>query len=462
MKQTIFREFSIRGNAEHDLPDEVVAQIGRGIGTYFFSAKTPQADSVSLMVGHDVRLSSPRISRALISGLVATGVQVVDIGLVPTPVLNFAVDYFRAIGGVMITASHNPPPDNGFKLRADITLTGQVLQQIYALAKAGNFAQGAGTQKMADGLSPYLNALGRRVVAGASKKIVVDGGNGINGRIVSDFLRRLGHEVIELFTEPDSNFPNRNPDPTGPEALVAAGQTVRDHAADFGLAYDGDGDRVSLIDETGQPHYGDIILMLLARQALQSESIQVVHDVSCTKALADDVVAHGGQAHPAAVGYAFVHAKMRQVGATLGGESAGHIFCIDPDFKFDDAILASVKLLNYFVSQPQSVSALIADLPSYHTSPNLRIFCPDTLKEQLINTVLNTYQATHIVDTTDGAKVMFDQGWALVRQSNTQPAISLRVEGETVEALEAIRAEVVSLVRSELAKMGVSKSGDGH
>ena len=451
VKQTIFREFSIRGVAERDLPDAVVTQIGGAVGTYFAGEQPAR-----LVIGRDVRGSSPRISRALVTGLLATGATVFDIGLTPTPILNFAVDHFEADGGVMVTASHNPPQDNGFKLRADVTLTGQALQQIYALAVAQEFVQGAGVYLEKDVLTPYLAALRRRVKPGRPQKIVVDGGNGINGRVVSDFLRQQGHTVVELFTEPDGLFPNRNPDPTSPHALDAAGRTIIEQGADLGLAYDGDGDRVALLDEQGRPHYGDILLMLLARQALREKSMRVVYDVSCTKALADDVVAHGGEAHPAPVGYAFVHEKMRQLGATLGGESAGHIFCLDDEFKFDDAILASISLLNYISRQDRPVSALVEALPRYHTSPNLRIHCPDHLKAPLIDRIKTHYQASHPVDTTDGAKVAFERGWALVRQSNTQAAISLRAEGETAEVMAAIRDEVTALVKTALADFGLA------
>jgi phosphomannomutase/phosphoglucomutase len=452
MKQAIFREYSIRGEADRDLPDSVVSKIGQAIGTYFQAATGSW-----LVIGHDVRLSSSRVSQALQQGLTATGANIIDIGLVPTPVLNFAVDHFGAAGGIMITASHNPPQDNGFKLRAAETLTGAILQRIYQLASLETFPQGAGQAKYKDALAPYLAALQARLEAGPAKKIVVDGGNGINGRIVSDFLRQQGHIIVELFTDLDGTFPNRHPDPTGPDALVAAGEMVRQTQADFGLAYDGDGDRVALIDEQGQAHYGDIILMLLARQTLARqtlvhEPVKVVYDVTCTKALADDVTVHGGQAIPAAVGYALVHEKMRQVGATLGGESAGHIFCVDDAFQFDDAILASVKLLNYFCSQTQSVSELVAALPHYHTSPNIRIPCPDDQKADLVTRICQHYQATHPVETIDGAKISFEQGWALVRQSNTQPAISLRAEGETPAAMQSILDEVSGLVEAELAK----------
>ncbi len=448
IKQSIFRPFSIRGNAERDLPNEVVTQIGRAVGAYFEAGNLP----TTLVVGRDVRQSSPRISRALISGLVDAGCAVIDIGLVPTPTLNFAVDHFGAQGGAMVTASHNPPPDNGLKLRADQTLTGEALQEIYRLAQAGALPRGKGEVITMDALIPYLIALQERVEPGRALKIVVDGGNGANGPIVAAFLRQQGHTVFELFAKADGSFPNRNPDPTAENALKAAAQLTLEQGAHFGLAFDGDGDRIALIDNKGRVHYGDIILMLLARQeARRGAPPKVVFDVSCTKALSDDIIAHGGQPFQTIVGYAFVHQKMQEVGALLGGESAGHIFCLDSQFRFDDAILASVKLLNYFSGQAQPVSQLIADLPRYHTSPNYRIACPDALKAQVIAAITQHYQATHQVDVTDGAKIMFSRGWALVRQSNTQPALSFRAEGETPAEMERIKNDVLAVIDEQLA-----------
>jgi phosphomannomutase/phosphoglucomutase len=463
VQHAIFREYSIRGHAERDLPDEVVQNIGQAISSYFYEEHiTKRGTHPRLVMGHDVRQSSPRISWALMKGLMAAGADVIDIGLVPTPTLNFAVDHFAAAGGIMITASHNPPHDNGLKLRADLTLTGPALQEIYALAMSENFPEGQGSRTEVDGLTPYLAALQTRLIPGRKLKIALDGGNGINGRVMSDFLRRQGHTVIELFTEPDGAFPNRSPDPTSPDALTAAAQSVLDQKADLGLAYDGDGDRLALIDDEGGVHFGDIILMLLARAALQEKPLKVVYDVSCTKALADDVIAHGGQAYPAAVGYAYIHEKMREIGATLGGETAGHIFCLDELFQFDDALLASVKLLNYVTAQPRSVSHLIDDLPRYHTSPNLRLPCPDHLKAEAIAAIVQHYRAEHPVETIDGAKILFPNGWALVRQSNTQPAISLRFEGETVDDLAAIQAEVMAQTEAELIRLGVDLAEKPH
>ncbi len=449
MNQNIFRQFSIRGNAERDLPDDTVRRIAIAIGAQFAEKNV----APMLVVGRDVRQSSPRISQMLVDGLSATGATVLDVGLVPTPALNFAVDYFQAHGGIMVTASHNPPADNGFKLRdVSQTLTGDALQDLFRRALAGNFPEGDGLAMPRDVLMPYLDALERRVMPGRALKIVVDGGNGANGAVVSALLRRLGQSVIELFTVLDGTFPNRNPDPTAEHALDAAAEAVRQNHADCGFAFDGDGDRVALIDDRGGVHFGDIILMLLARQmAAQSGAVTVVHDASSTRALADDVAAHGGTAIAAPVGYAFVHEKMKEVGAPLGGESAGHIFIVDDEFRFDDAILATVHLLNLLAGQSRPLSALIADLPRYHTSPNHRVACPDAQKSVVV-AALKARFSQYPQDDIDGVKIFFEHGWALVRPSNTQPALSWRVEGETANDLAEITAIIRQALRTALGK----------
>ncbi|MBI1877090.1 MAG: phosphomannomutase/phosphoglucomutase [Chloroflexi bacterium] len=454
----IFREFSIRGIADRDLSDEVVVAIGRAIGAFF-----KQHGGEMLVVGQDRRNSSPRISRALTQGLQSTGLKVIDLGPTPTPVHNFATDFYQADGGIMVTASHNPPEHNGFKIRnRDRTLYAGEFQEIYSLTTSKDIAVsggslGAGQLEQADIMPIYLERLKARAQfqAASPLKIVVDGGNGTNGLIMARLLRDLGCQVVELYCQPDGSFPHRSPDPTAPGALVDLSARVQAEQASLGLAYDGDGDRVVLVDDRGEIYFGDIILMLLARQAAQQGPFKVVHDVSTTKALADDIVAHGGQSYPAPVGYAFVHDKMREVGATLGGETAGHLFCLDGEFRFDDALLASVKLLNYVSGNQRPISSLIAELPRYHTSPNYRIFCPDHLKAQVIQRITGHFQATHSVDTTDGVKIMFERGWALIRPSNTQPALTFRAEGETAAEMERIESEVSVMLKNELTKLGV-------
>jgi phosphomannomutase/phosphoglucomutase len=285
----------------------------------------------------------------------------------------------------------------------------------------------------------------------------VDGGNGANGPVVLDFLREQGHTVIELFIEPDGAFPNRNPDPTKSGATDVLSDLVRAEGADVGLAYDGDGDRLVVVDEQGNRVLGDQIMMILARNVLRAGSAKIVYEVSCTQALAEDVIAHGGEPVMTPSGYAFVHQAVRDTGAALGGELSGHLFFNEPEFRFDDAILGTVKLLNVVVESIRPLSELVADLPQYHTSPNYRIFCPDGFKGRIIQSITDHYRATHSVDTTDGAKIIFERGWALVRQSNTQPALAFRFEGETAADMADIKTKVLAMINNELAKLGVQR-----
>jgi phosphomannomutase/phosphoglucomutase len=481
----IFREFSIRGIADQDLTDEVVLRIGQAIATFF-----EQRGGQSLVVGRDVRHSSVRISGSLIAGILQSGLHVIDVGLVPTPVHNFATDLFAADGGVMITASHNPPEHNGLKIRTDRTLRRDELQEIYriaaALSKGAKFAQRAkssadagtsaatqaipsgGSLQYADPLSSYLERIKTyadicpKPGAGGKKgahrqrplKIVVDGGHGTNGLIVAHLLRELGCEVVELYCEPDGNFPNRAPDPTAPGAATDLSASVRAEGGDLGLAYDGDGDRLVLVDERGNMVLGDQIIMILARDILRRGPAKIVYEILCTQALADDVIAHGGEPVMAPSGYAFVHQAMRDTGAALGGEFSGHFFFNEPDFRFDDPILATLKMLNIVSHSQHPLSSLVADLPAYYSSPQIRLPCPDVMKRQVVEQVKNHFKVFYFVDELDGARIDFGDGWALVRASNTQPVLSLRFEATSEERLEQLKAQVLDQVEHWMTRPG--------
>jgi len=296
-------------------------------------------------------------------------------------------------------------------------------------------------------------------------KIVVDGGNGTNGLIVAQLLRDLGCQVSELYSEPDGNFPHRSPDPTASGALADLSAQVQAEKADLGLAYDGDGDRLALVDEQGRRVLGDQIMMILARDILQRGSsgspqggpAKIVYEILCTQALADDVIAHGGEPVMTPSGYAFVHEAMQQSGAALGGELSGHLFCREPEFRFDDAILATIKLLNVVAPSLQPLSARVAALPAYDSSPELRLPCPDTAKAAVVEFVKTQFAPDYKVDTLDGARIHFAEGWALVRQSNTQPVISMRFEARSAEHLAAIQSRVQPMVEAEIKRQKGSK-----
>jgi phosphomannomutase/phosphoglucomutase len=441
----IFREFSIRGIADSDLTDDVVIRIGQAIGTFFV-----QRSGQTLVIGRDIRLSSDRLGQALAIGIQQTGLDIIDIGHVPTPVLNFSTDFYQADGGIMITASHNPPDHNGLKVRAAQTLTGAELQQIYQLASSGKtVSNGPGHVRLIDPLPTYLDHLkphARQVHYPLS--IVVDGGNGTNGQIVSGLLKDLGCAVTELYCEPDGRFPNRKPDPTASGALDDLASTVVKQRADLGIAYDGDGDRLAAVDDQGQIVFGDQLLMLLARDALRLAPAKIVYEILCSQALADDVVQQGGTPIMTPSGYAFIDQAMRAHEAIMGGELSGHFFFNEPHFRFDDAMLATVKLMNVLGFHQQPLSTLVADLPRYHSSPELRLKCPDEAKAAIVERVRAQYRAKYQVEEIDGARIHFPGGWALVRQSNTQPVLSMRFEARSAGQLEHIQSQVQSLVES--------------
>jgi phosphomannomutase/phosphoglucomutase len=332
------------------------------------------------------------------------------------------------------------------------------LQHIYQIAK--KYPPGEvldrGKVEPVDPLPVYLE----RIKAVAHKhsftrrsfKFVVDGGDGPNGRIVSRLLHDLGCDVFELYCKPDGNFPNRGPDPTAPDATADLSERVLTEGADLGLAYDGDGDRLVVVDELGNEVLGDQIMMILARDVLRRGPAKIVYEILCTQALADDVIAHQGEPVMTPSGYAFVHQAMRDTGAVLGGELSGHLFFNEPDFRFDDAILGTVKLLNVVAQSQSPLSMLVAKLPAYYSSPELRVSCPDEAKASVVEYVKAQFEEDYKVDTLDGARIHFDNGWALVRQSNTQPVISMRFEARSAERLEAIQTRVQSLVEAEISR----------
>lgn len=435
-------------------------KVGWAIAVFF-----RQQSVETLVLGRDVRISSSRIRNAVAEGLAQGGIDVIDVGIVPTPIHNFATDFYKAGGGVMITASHNPPEYNGLKIRkAHRTLVDEELQEIYHLAQDYELKKSASFQgrlSLSDPLPDYLERLKKladiRLTSNHKPfKVVVDGGNGTNGPIVIQLLQDLGLEAVEIYCQRDGNFPGRGPDPTSSGALVDLARLVQQEKANLGLAYDGDGDRLALVDEQGQRVLGDQIVMLLARNILSQGPAKIVYEILCTQALADDVVAHGGEPIVTPSGYAFVHEAMRETQGAIGGELSGHLFFNEPDFRFDDAILATVKLLNVLSKNDKSLSALVAELPAYASSPQVRLPCPDEVKGVVVEHIQHRFADDYQVDTIDGARIHFAEGWATVRQSNTQPVISMRFEARTSEQLQAIQDRVQTLVEAEINRLTVS------
>ncbi|MDX9720501.1 MAG: phosphomannomutase/phosphoglucomutase [Myxococcota bacterium] len=451
MNPSIFREYDIRGIVERDFPLELVVQLGRAIGS-----AVRQAEGKRIAVGHDCRLSSPTLVAALHEGVRAAGVDVVDVGQVPTPVLYFAVQQLQLDGGVQLTGSHNPPEYNGFKiLVGKSTIHGDAIQALRRRIESQDFFEGSGSLERYDISTPYIDWIANNIkLQSRPLRVVVDGGNGVGGPIAVELYKRLGVEVEELFIEPDGRFPNHHPDPTVPENLEALITEVRERHADFGISFDGDADRIGVVDEQGAIVWGDRLMILLSREVLREQpGAAIVGEVKCSQTLYDDITAHGGQAIMWKTGHSLIKAKMRECNAALAGEMSGHIFFAHRYFGFDDAIYTGARLLELMSRSKQSLSERLADVPVTHATPELRFDCPEQLKFQVPKALAERFAKLGQVISVDGVRLRFeDSAWVLVRASNTQPVLVLRVEApshERMVELEAwLRAQVAEALQA--------------
>ena len=446
MNQNIFREYDIRGIVGEHLTDETVAILGKAIGTFFH-----QNGARRIAVGYDARVSSPRFCELLTKGFNQTGCDAVLIGRVPTPVLYHTVFTRDVDGGVMITGSHNPPDHNGFKIcLGRQTLFGSQIQEIKQIALSGEFSEGAGSIEQIEVLSAYeIDILSKISLHGRKLKAVVDGGNGMGGVTAVPIYEKLGVELVKLFTEPDSNFPNHHPDPTVTENLQDCIAAVKDSGADLGIAFDGDGDRIGIVDENGRIIWGDELMVLLSREILrENKGATIIAEVKCSQNLFDDIERHGGKPLMWKAGHSLIKAKMKETGAALAGEMSGHIFFADRFYGFDDATYAGARVLEILSKTDQNLSALLADLPVTFSTPELRLECAEEQKFAVVEKIAREFSQTNEVITIDGARILFENGWGLVRASNTQAILVLRFEADSEENLAKIRATVENRVRS--------------
>jgi len=446
MNQNIFREYDIRGIVAQDLSDETVAVLGRSIGTFF-----NRNGAKRIAIGYDARMSSPGFRDLLVKGFNETGCDAVLIGRVPTPVLYHTV-YTKAVdGGVMITGSHNPPDHNGFKIcLGKSTLFGAQIQEIKEIALSGNFASGAGIGENLEVLGDYeMDILSKINLGDRRLKVVVDGGNGMGGVTGVPIYEKLGCELVELFTEPDSNFPNHHPDPTVVENLQDAIRAVKESGADLGIAFDGDGDRIGIVDENGRIIWGDELMVLLSREVLKKNpGATIIAEVKCSQNLFNDIAAHGGKPLMWKAGHSIIKAKMKETGAALAGEMSGHIFFADRFYGFDDATYAGARVLEILSKTDKTLSQLLSDLPETFSTPELRVDCADERKFEIVRKIADEFAQTNGVITIDGARILFENGWGLVRASNTQAILVLRFEADSEENLNAIRKTVEVRVKS--------------
>ena len=458
LNRNIFRAYDIRGIAHQpvsspnpDLTPETVRLIGQASGTHFKRSVCPGNPAPLIAVGHDVRVSNPELSNAFIEGLRSTGCRVLDIGLIPTPILYFAVCKLNLDGGACITASHNSKEYNGIKLVGPHahSVCGEELKTIYELGMSGDLDQvEPGSLETKDVFPLYTEHIKGMIQIKRPLKIVVDAGNGVAGPFVKTFFEALGCEIVPLFTEPDGLFPNHEANPEVEENMKDLMAAVLKHQADLGVGFDGDGDRVGIVDELGHHYSADLLLILLARDLLKRKpGSKIVFDVKVSQVLIDDIQAHGGEPTMTKTGHSFIEKTMHELGAPLGGEISGHMFFAENYYGFDDAMLAAAKLLQILSEQDGPFSSLLAGLPKTAVTPELKSACPDDKKFQIMEELVKRFTAKYKCITIDGVRIQFDdKSWGAVRCSNTSPNLTIRFEAPTQDRLK----EIMRLMLEEL------------
>jgi phosphomannomutase/phosphoglucomutase len=412
----------------------------------------------AVVVGRDCRESSTRFREALARGLTSTGVHVTDIGVVPTPLTYFAANTLPVDGLAMITGSHNPPEYNGFKIGAGkTTFHGAEIQQLRQLIERRDFENGRGQVTEFDIITPYTHFVRQTVKVGRKgMRIVIDAGNGTGGHVAVPLFRSMGFEVLPLFCEMDARFPNHHPDPTVLENLEDLIRAVKKEKAEVGIAYDGDADRIGVIDDRGSILWGDQLMILFSRYVLkESPGAAIVGEVKCSYTLYDDIARHGGKAVMWKAGHSLIKAKMKETGAELAGEMSGHIFFKNRYFGFDDAVYSSARLLEILSHESRKLSELLADVPPTHVSPELRVDVPEEKKFEVVRRATERLRSEgHQIVDVDGVRVTFADGWGLIRASNTQPILVLRYEASSKERLQQIQKLIEGTVEAVRKQVG--------
>jgi phosphomannomutase/phosphoglucomutase len=456
MNPRVFREYDIRGPAERDFPDGFVGDLGRSIASHFVEKGTRR-----ITLGRDCRLSSPRIHAIIKRELLGAGLDVIDVGIVHTPALYFSVFHLGVEGGVMITASHNPAEDNGFKIvSGKSTIHGPEIQALRTRIERRAFATAGapGTASDHDILRDYVAYVADNIRLGPRRfKVVVDGGNGTGGVAALPILARLGIDAEGIYCDPDGRFPNHHPDPTVPANVADLARRVKETGAELGIALDGDADRIGAVDGRGRILWGDQLLMLFARDILAKRpGATFVSEVKCSQALFDDIARRGGRAIMWKVGHSLIKVKMREEDAALAGEMSGHMFFADRWFGFDDAVYAGMRLVELLTRSESTLAELYDTLPVLHNTPEIRMECPDEIKFEVVARAVQWFRDRYRVVDVDGARVMFEDGgqafgWGLVRASNTGPVLVLRFEADSERRLGEIRGLVEGRLQQIIA-----------
>jgi phosphomannomutase / phosphoglucomutase len=456
MNDKIFREYDIRGIVGHDMDDGFAYLLGKAVGRYLRQVN-PHAEQVS--VGRDGRLSSATLAANAIQGILSTGIHVYDIGLCPTPLQYFSIHHMNLDGGIMVTGSHNPPEYNGFKLSiGKETIFGEEIQKLKQIVHQNEQADYSptGHLRQYDIIAAYNDFMTKRFSYLSDKKykrlrVTVDAGNGTGGIVAPKILESMGCDVTPLYCDPDGRFPNHHPDPTVVEYIRDLIRTTKEKKADIGIGYDGDADRIGVIDSAGNIIWGDQIMIVLSRDILKRKPGSVfIGDVKCSQLMFDDIEKHGGKPIMWKTGHSLVKSKMKEEHAVLAGEFSGHIFIADDYFGFDDALYTSFRLIEIMKRSGLGIRELLSDIPRLFYTPEIRLECQDDQKKALVEKIVHRFKEysrsgdgpfpiKKIYDI-DGARIVFEKGWGLVRSSNTQPVIVMRFEAEDEQSLARYRA----------------------
>jgi phosphomannomutase/phosphoglucomutase len=451
----IFREYDIRGVVDHDLSEPFARLLGQACGTMLRRAGHRRA-----AIGYDVRPSSSGYAHAMAEGMLSTGVDVVDVGLVPTPGLYWALWNLGVDGGAMITGSHNPPEFNGFKVAVGhATIYGQAIQDLLGLIEADDFERGRGTRTQVNIIPDYVaDVVGRIGRIARPVKVVADCGNGC-ASLTAAVLDDIGAQVTHLYCQPDGTFPNHHPDPTLPASLADLVAKVKATGAELGVAFDGDADRLGVVDTHGHIIWGDHLLILYSREILAKQpGAPIIFEVKCSQALVEEIQKAGGQPIMYRTGHSLIKERMKETGAPLAGEMSGHLFFADEYYGYDDAVYGAARLLRYLAAQNRTIEQMLADVPHFYSTPEIRVDCPDDEKFDAVAKMTAYFKQKHEVIDVDGARVLFGDGWGLVRASNTQPVLVLRFEAKTPERLAAIQHEMLAKL-AEVSSVDVSRAG---
>ncbi len=450
MDPGIFREYDIRGVTGRDILDEDVVNIGKAYGSLL---KNQNRDNIS--VGRDCRLTSQKFAQLFIDGIISTGCNVIDIGTCPTPVLYFSIQHLNLGGGAMITASHNPPEYNGFKLLSGTdSIHSQGLQDIRIIIENQEFVQGKGKVSKKDVITPYKEYIVNNINIKHPIKIGIDSGNGTGGITALPVLKDLGCEVYDIYCDMDGRFPNHEADPTQKKNMLDLIELVKEKNLDLGVGYDGDADRIGVVDKNGELIYGDQLMVVYAREILQRDpGATFISEVKCSMVLYDDIKKHGGNAIMWKTGHSLIKKKMKEENAALAGEMSGHMFFKDRYLGFDDALYATCRLLEIMADTGLGVDELIQDLPKTFTTPELRVECSDAIKFKAVDKIVAHFKAKQDIIDIDGLRALYDDGWGLVRASNTQPALVLRFEALSEKRLHEIQNEIESVLKEIIKEL---------